>query len=69
MTAIIRALNQCSTEQEQRQLQRSIARLERAGRQQAIPTPIAPLVPRPQFPAGIVPVFVVNPMIETRRSR
>lgn len=61
MSDIIRALNRCSVEQEQRQHQRAIARLTRAARQQPPPTPPLYTPPSPQFPAGIVPVLLINP--------
>jgi hypothetical protein len=61
MSDIIRALNQCRSEQEQIQNQRVMARLTRAGRQPEPPTPKLYTPPSPQFPAGIVPVFVINP--------
>lgn len=61
MSDIIRALNCCSTEQEQRQTQRAMARLTRAVRQNAAQdTPKLPPIQRPEFPAGIAPVFVIN---------
>lgn len=64
MSDIIRALNCCSTEQEQRQTQRAMARLTRAVRQGSHQeTPRLALIQRPEFPAGIVPVFVINPPV------
>lgn len=68
MTDIIRALNCCSTEQEQRQNMRQIARLTRAVRQGGMQeTPRLAPIQRPEFPAGIVPVFVINPPRSFRR--
>jgi hypothetical protein len=60
MSDVIRALNQCRTEQEQLQNQRAMARLARAGRQNFTPSPEYTPPPRPLFPGGIVPVQIIS---------
>lgn len=67
MSDIIRSLRQSGTEQEQRQLQRALARLARASRQESPVRPAAFTPPdRPVFPAGVVPVILLNPPIISR---
>jgi hypothetical protein len=60
MSDIIRALNQCKTEQEQLQTQRIMARMIRAGRQSPVPNPEYTPPGRPVFPGGIVPVQILS---------
>lgn len=68
MSTLIRGLRCCNTEQDQRQLQRSIDRMARLARQAQHPAaPSYQPPPRPEFPAGIVPVFVINQPLRTRR--
>lgn len=67
MSDIIRSLRQSGTEQEQRQLQRAISRLIRSSRQDSPVRPASYTPPdRPVFPAGVVPVILLNPPIITR---
>lgn len=68
MSDIIRSLRQSGTEQDQRQLQRAIARLARSSRNES-PVRSAEYTPppRPVFPGGIVPVIVLNQPVIGRR--
>lgn len=67
MSDIIRGLRYNSVEQEERQTQRAINRLIRAVKRSSFePTPKLELPARPQFPSGVVPVFVIN---QPRRLR
>lgn len=62
MSDIIRAFRSCGSEQEQRQIQRSINRLVRAvGTSSPVSAPSYFPPPRPVFPGGIVPVLLINP--------
>lgn len=64
MSDILRALRHISAEQEARQTQRSINRVMRAGRQESpAPPPFYTPPDRPIFPAGVVPVILLNPPI------
>lgn len=66
MSDILRFLNR-HREQETLQIQRSLARLTRAVRDTSPYTPPQIDMPRPQVPAGIQPVFVVNMPIRSFR--
>lgn len=67
MSDIIRTLNRGGTEQEQRQIQRALARLTRSVRQESIVSAPSFSPPgRPVFPAGVVPVILLNPPIISR---
>lgn len=59
MSDILRSLSR-HREQETRQIERSLSRLTRAVRDTAPYTPPRFDIPRPQVPAGIQPVFVIN---------
>lgn len=62
MSDLIRGLRYTSEEQEARVTQRAINRLVRAVRESASQSAAPlPLMPRPQFPSGVVPVVLLNP--------
>lgn len=66
MSDILRFLNR-HREQETRQIERGLARLTRAVRDSSQYSAPQIDMPRPQVPAGIQPVFVINMPVRSLR--